>query len=57
MDSLEVSVWERFRVPIAIAAIFARDDELDGFGLVHFRTGGVERATKLSQLFWRHSAI
>ncbi len=57
MDSLEVSVGDRFRVPIAMAAILAKDDELDGFGLVHFRTGGVERATKLSQLFWRRSAI
>ena len=57
MDSLEVSVWDRFRVPIAMAAIFARDDELDGFGLVHFRTGGVERVLGISQLFWRRSAI
>ena len=31
--------------------------ELDGFGFVHFRTGGVERASELSQLFWRRGAI
>ena len=31
--------------------------ELDGFGFLHFRTGGVERASELSQLFWRRSAI
>ena len=57
MDSLEVSVWDRFRVPIAMAASLAKDDGLDGFGLFHFRTGGVERVLGLSQLFWRRWAI
>jgi len=31
--------------------------ELDGFGFLHFKTGGVERALRLSQLFWLSSAI
>jgi hypothetical protein len=31
--------------------------ELDGFGFLHFRTGGVDRALRLSQLFCRRGAI
>ena len=31
MDSLEGGVWDQFRVPIATAAILAKDDGLDGF--------------------------
>jgi hypothetical protein len=57
MDSLEVGVWDQFRVPIATAAILAKDDGLDGFRLIHFRTGGVELTLALNQFFWRHSAI
>jgi|GEM_PF-6080871 hypothetical protein len=53
MDSLEGSVSDRFRVPIATAAILAKDDGLDTFRLVHFRSGSVRRPLKSYQLFWR----
>ena len=42
MVSLEGGVRDQFRVPIATAAILAKDDGLDGFRLIHFRTGDVE---------------
>jgi len=42
MDSLEGSVSDRFRVPIATAAILAKDNGLDGFRRIHLRAGGVE---------------
>jgi hypothetical protein len=42
MDSLEGGVRDQFRVPIATAAIHAKDDGLDGFRLIYFRNGGVE---------------
>lgn len=57
MDSLEGGVWDQFRVPIATAAILAKDNGLDGFRLFHFRTGGVELSLTLNQFFWRRSAI
>jgi len=42
MDSLEGGVRDQFRVPIATAAILAKDNGLDGFRLVHLRTRRVE---------------
>jgi hypothetical protein len=57
MVSLEGGVRDQFRVPIATAAILAKDDGLDGFRLIHFRTGGVELSLALNQLSWQRSAI
>jgi hypothetical protein len=57
MDSLEGGVWDQFLVPIATAAILAKDDGLDGFRLIHYRTGGGELKLSVYQPFWRHSAI
>ena len=57
MDSLEGSVSDRFRVPIATAAILAKDDGLDTFRLVHFRSGSIGPPFRSYQPFWRRSAI
>jgi hypothetical protein len=57
MDSLEGGVWDQIRIPNTTAAILAKDDGLDGFRFIHYRTGGGELKLPVYQPFWRHSAI
>ena len=51
MDRLEGGVRDQFRVPIATAAILAKDNGLDGVRLIQFRTGAVELTSGIVSAF------